>query len=286
MTPVRTVDTDKRTAPFFSTEHERLLGYLRRAREAPEAPPAEALVEQYAPAVRETAVATWKLRMVNEHRSSSVFAGLLPQLIECSSGLDAQTVVLRMAMDEVHHAALCGRVVAAFGAEPVANAEPALTPLPRHDEVSPLERAMRNAMFVGCLAETVAVALVSEERELSSEPMVRWTLDQILGDEVSHARFGWTFVEQALTALEPAARDRTGEYLKVAFGYLERRELELLPPAPDLSTELRAQRESLGLCDGALARDLFFETLRTVVIPRLESLGLPAARAWRERAAA
>ena len=41
-------------------------------------------------------------RMVNEHRSAAVFAGLVPQLIEASSTIDVQTVALRAATDEIY----------------------------------------------------------------------------------------------------------------------------------------------------------------------------------------
>ncbi len=279
----RIVNTALRAPGFFEAEHTRLAAYLTRAG-APPAPKPDGLADALDPRVRRLAVNTWRMRMVNEHRSSSVFAQLAPQLMEASSPLAMQTVTLRMALDELHHAALCGRVIEALGADPSASAEPDLRPLPRHpDARSPVERALRNALFVGCLAETVAVALVSHERELAREGLVRWTLDQILGDEVSHARFGWQFVAEALPTLDPEARDRTGAYLRVAFGSLEREELPLLPLGRDPSQELAAQHDALGLCTGDVTRGLFYQTLSEVIVPRLESLGLDAARAWQDR---
>jgi len=285
MESTRTVDTALRAPGFFEAEHARLTGYLTRAG-APPSPQPEGLAEGFSPAVRATAVNTWRMRMVNEHRSSSVFAQLAPQMMEASSPVAMQTVTLRMALDELHHATLCGHVIAALGHTPVATAEPTLSPLPRHpDATSALERVVRNALFVGCLAETVAVALVSHERSLAAEGLVRWTLDQILGDEVSHARFGWQFVADALPTLDADARARTSAYLRVAFGYLEREELPLLPLWRDPSRELEAQRDALGLCTGDTTRGLFYQTVTDVIVPRLEGLGLDAARAWKDRPA-
>ncbi len=279
----RTVDAELGAAGVFGAEHRRLLGYLQRARGDGPAPETSALRERYTDDVRATAVGTWRLRMVNEHRSSGVFAGLHGAMMECGSAFAVQTTVLRMALDEVHHAELCGRVVTAFGGAPRAEAEAVPASVPRHTGVSPLESAMRNALFVGCLAETVAVALVSHERSLATEPLVRWTLDQILGDEVSHARFGWTFVRDALPGLGVEAVVRTNAYLRVAFGYLEAAEHTFLPVADDPSAELAAQREALGLCRGQDARDLFADTVRTVIVPQLGELGLDAASAWSGR---
>ena len=35
-----------------------------------------------------------------------------------------------------------------------------------------------------------------------------------------------------------------------------------------------------GLCSGSDARDLFFDTVTSVIVPGLEAHGIPAARAW------
>ncbi len=278
----RTLSTEP-TDSVFRAEHDRVLARLTRAGLKSTEPIPGSLRDKYAPQVVESAISSWRARMVNEHRSSTVFAALLPQLIEASSDVAVQSVVLRMAQDEIHHAVLCGRIVRAFGGSAVAQAEAELPRMAEHRGLAPLERVMRNVMFVGCLAETVAVGLVSQERELAEEPCVRETLDQIVGDEVTHARFGWQFLGATLGTLDSAARRRTEEYLRVAFAYLERREIELLPVSAQPVDELVAQRECLGLCDGRHARELFYATVQGVIVPRFEALGLDAGNAWRRR---
>ena len=69
-------------------------------------------------------------------------------------------------------------------------------------------------------------------------------------------------------------------YLRVAFAHLEDHELHglpLTPPIPDGA--------ALGLCDGATARRLFYDTVDAVIIPRLEGHGLAARWAWSTRRA-
>ena len=44
------------------------------------------------------------------------------------------------------------------------------------------EAALRNAIFVGCLSETVSIALLTEERELTREPVIRRVVDQLAAD--------------------------------------------------------------------------------------------------------
>ncbi|MBL8604933.1 MAG: ferritin-like domain-containing protein [Myxococcales bacterium] len=276
----RTVNASLGASGIFGTEHRRLLGYLDRRREGAEA---RGLGEVYPEAVRAVAATTWRLRMINEHRSSGVFAALQRQLIEASTPFAVQTVTLRMALDEIHHAGLCGALVEAFGEAPSAEAEPTLAALPRHGDVSPLDRAVRNVMFIGCLAETAAVALVSNERSLATEPLVRATLDQILGDEISHARFGWQFVSDAAPSLSVTEREGINRWLRLAFGALEASELAFLPVWADPSRELRETREAVGLCEADDARAIFYETVETVVVPRLEAMGFDAQRAYAGR---
>ena len=279
---MRTLTMDTSASPFHEL-HTRILGGLDKGSDAPPPPESASLCDKYDADVCEAARATWLQRMVNEHRSSAVFASLVPQLIEASSTIDVQTAVLRAATDEIYHATLCGNVVRAFGGEARATAEPTLALMPVHAGVSPLERAMRNVMFVGCLSETVAVGLITEERELAVEPFVQWTLARVLSDEIAHARLGWQFLAQSLERLEPEARTRTAAYLRVAFAYLERREIELLNVTGAMPTEIVAQREAIGLCSGDGARELFYATLETVIVPRFESLGIAAQKAWSTR---
>lgn len=278
---MRTLTMDTAASPF-RTDHARILRSLDKR--PVELPPGDVLRERYDPTVREAAVQTWRDRMVNEHRSAAVFAALVPQLIEASSTIDVQTVALRAATDEIYHATLCGDVVRAFGGEPEATAEPTLMRMPCHDGLSALERAVRNVAFVGCLSETVAVALISEERELADEPLVRATLDRILPDEVAHARLGWLYLTHNLPRLDAGAPARMAAYLRVAFAYLERREVDLLPLTPPaIPAELRAQREAVGLCEGEDARSLFYKTVTEVIVPRFEALGIDASDAWKHR---
>lgn len=276
----RLVDAD-RAAAYLRGPFERAMASAGRDRIG--AAPEGFLARHPDERVRSAAVATWRARMVNEHRSSAVFAGIVPQMIEASTGFDLQSAALRAAQDELAHAALCADVVRAFGGTPAAEAEPELTPVPRHPGLSPTERLMRNLMFVGCLSETVAVGLLTEEHALASDPWVRSVLEVILADEVAHAKLGWQFVGSIAPTLDAEARARTSEYLRVAFAYLVDKELPLLPVSPSLDEADVRAREAAGLCSGSSARRIFFDTLGRVVVPSLDALGFEATRAWQTR---
>jgi hypothetical protein len=231
------------------------------------------------PDLRDMALATWRGRMVNEHTSAQVFERLARQL--AAAGFEDEIVreCAGFADEERRHGVLCGAVVEALGGE--ARFERPLTAeFPEHEDVSPREAALRNLLSISCLSETVAVALIGAERLEMPEGPLRELLTRIYADEVGHARFGWRIAARLAMHLDDDARARLGAYLAVAFAHLEAHELAHLNPhaAPP------KHGACLGLCNGNDARALFFATVKEVIVPGLAALGLPAERAWEDRA--
>ncbi len=224
---------------------------------------------------RQSAIATWRGRMVNEHISARVFAGLIPQMMRAEIEGRRQVAVASMIGEELLHAQKCAAVVVALGGEAVAEL-PDLAPVPDHPEVEPLEALLRNIISISCLSETVAVALISAERDSVGPPVLRRVLGEILADEVRHARFGWQLLEERAPRLTSAQKRRLGEYLVSAFAHLREHELSHLPARPSVSEAA----EAVGVCDGHEARQLFADTVREVIIPGLEDHGIPAMAAW------
>ncbi len=222
--------------------------------------------------------ATWLGRMVNEYRSGTVFehtaeglarAGCSPEIVaECRS----------FAEEERRHGVLCGAVVVRAGGQARMAIE-ADEPFPEHADTTPRAAAVRNLIAISCLAETVAVALIGDERERMPEGPLRELLTGIWADEVGHARFGWRTVAALLPTLDADEREAVIAYLPVAFEHLERHELAHLPEGTQASPE----GEKYGLCSGTDARELFYATVDRAVVAGLEALGLPARRAWESR---
>ncbi len=229
------------------------------------------------PDERAAAIATWRGRMVNEHMSARVFAALVPQLMKAGVASAQLEAVAIMIGDELRHGRQCAAMVEALGGcaeTPL----PDLPAVPAHDDAPPLEAALRNVLSICCLSETVAVSLVSAERSRAGHADMERTLDEILADEVRHSRFGWTLLQEVQHRLDAPTRERLGRYLVVAFRHLVAHELAHLP----LTAPPSERAEAVGVCDGAESRELFFDTVQQVIVPRLETLGLPAAAAWSE----
>lgn len=273
---------DLGVGPLVS-EHERLLRTALRRGGAPEDHDPSIDLDAFEPSTIQVAQRVWRQRMVNEHHSSTVFSAMLPQMIACGAPLPFKTVLLRMAMDELRHGALCAQIVRSLGGDPTARVPLHTTPLPNHEGCSPLEVALRNSMFVGCLAETIAVAFTSAEREETEAPFVKAVITQISADEILHARFGWAFAKAAVPTLDTKARDRTSHWLRLAFAFLEREEMLEVPDVRPPSANLVHEGKQVGVCQNQQTRELFHDTISTVIIPGLENLGLAAADAWKHR---
>jgi hypothetical protein len=230
------------------------------------------------PELTESAIATWRGRMINEHTSATVFEGLARQLE--AAGLEAVLVAecAGFADEERRHGVLCGAVVEALGGEALF-VRPDTDEFPEHEDVPRAEAALRNILSISCMSETVAVSLIGAERmEMAAGPL-RDLLTSIYADEVGHARFGWRLAGRLAKELTAEGLVRTHAYLSVAFAHLERHELSHLNPdaAPP------ARGADLGLCNGMDARVLFYDTVTKVIIPGLEALGFQARQAWDSR---
>lgn len=224
---------------------------------------------------RAMAVRTWRGRMVNEHASAQVFAGLVPQLMRATVPGALQAEVPAMIADELRHARQCAGVVLALGGDPVAPL-PSLQLIPDHHDVSPLEGVLRNVISVGCLSETVAVSVIRAEHAELEGTALGDVLATILADEVQHARFGWRLLGLLAPRLDAAARARTSRYLVDALRHQIAWEVPKLP----VHLGLRSELAKAGVCDGAQARELFFATIGEVVVPQLQAAGLDARAAW------
>jgi hypothetical protein len=233
------------------------------------------------PDLYSAAIATWRGRMVNEYQSSAVFGALALQAADAGLS-EAWIAELReFEAEERRHGVLCGGVVESLGGSALAEVT-APRALPTHLGTEPLEGFMRNVLSVSCLSETVAVALIGAERLQMPEGPLRQLLSRIWADEVGHARFGWRVAQEVLPGLGKSAQARLSLYLRVALRHLELHELAHLP----LASRPPADGAALGLCSGADARTLFYETVTSAILPPLEALELRAQAAWQERATA
>ncbi len=266
-------------SPFAKEYREVTDGMQRCARTA-----ARFDAAMYDPSAIAQARVLWKGRMTSEYRSTSVFSGLAAQLMEANAPMDCTAVVLRLAQDEVRHAALCGETLAALGAEPVAPSPVDLLPLARHKGTTPEERVLRNVIYGSCLSEMVNTSRFVDTMDTMTDPFLRDITRVLMSDEIVHAQFGFLYLDVQKDWLErhPEVRVSIAHYLRHAFAILEQE----MSGTGVLPRKLSSDERALGLTDPARLPETFYETIAGAVIPGLERHGIEAKAAWQDRARA
>ena len=266
--------------------HDRILRTMLggEGENAPELREYDVLEGDYHPVALEASAATWRKRMVHEYESASVFAQIVPQLMEGGATIDFKTTVLRCAMDELRHATLCAQVVEFLGFDHEVEMQVDLEPVPRHEDTTRRVAALRNLLFAS-LTETISMGLLTGERERVKEPFIARVLRRLAADESLHARVGWTYLASIHDDLSDEELQAIRDYMPVALGHLEAELLGSMPvsPGPEPPKEVMDDLFALGFSESRQSREMMYEGIREVVLPRLDALGLEASNAWEAR---
>jgi hypothetical protein len=235
----------------------------------------------YDPRAVEAARGMWRVRMVAEYRSTSVFSAMVAQLMEARASLESTAVVLRMGQDELRHAEVCGEAIARLGGAPRIEDPVAVQPIARHPGCTPEERALRNVVYGCALSEIVNTARFVDALDSMSDPFLKDVTRQLLSDEVLHGQFGFFYLDEWRDWLDanPEVKVSLARYLRHAFVVLEK-QLSGTGGAPKALTE---DERALGLPDPARLPETFYATIEGAIVPGLERYGIEAGAAWRER---
>jgi hypothetical protein len=203
------------------------------------------------------------------------------QLREIDAPLDVQAVALRMAQDELHHAAICAGVVEGMGGESRIPA-PTVRRSTHHADCSSDESVLRAVMVGCCLSETVNAARLAKRFGEARDPFVRDAVRLLLVDERLHAQFGFYYLEsrREWLAARPEIRLSIARYLRYAFAALE----QYMGMVPSNAGPLSEAERAIGLPDLTDLSATFQETILNASIPGLERFDIGAAAAWQERA--
>ncbi len=229
------------------------------------------------PGVTRSLFALWSNRATLERLSEERFRRLAGELAATGAHEEVVALCARAADDEHRHAALCATMAASF-ADPALPVDRGLLveaprdPAPAAGPPS-RERVLLDMIALSCIGETFNAAYLTASLAVARDPATRDATHELLRDEVVHARLGWAH----LAAERQRGHDlahlaaRLPKLLRDAFG----EDLGALydPPeaAPDFALLSRADRVAL-----------FADTLRDVLLPGFEEVGVDTApaRAW------
>lgn len=245
----------------------------------------------YAEPLRRQAADLWRRRSQMEYASIAQFTRISAELADHSVPLPWHGVFARIITDEVRHAELCAQLARALHPEAMADATYTLPPWPwpkrpPDDSWSAVATWAAHALLVSsCLGEALSVPTYEALVVVTSDRIVAETLQQIRKDEPLHATFGWEILRALIDdvpAVAPSLQSALGNYLRgfeasmgdgIPLAEIAGRTIEIALDGPNLGT-LTSEQTAF----------LYYATLETDLLPRLQEVGLDGTRALLETA--
>jgi hypothetical protein len=218
--------------------------------------------------------------MVQEHLAVGAFARLTLELAEIGCDSVVLALVARASSDEVRHADLCRRMAARHLGEGNVGARlRGLAGFAHPSGPANEDDTLRRVVEMCCLSETFTGAYLTEMRERTAHPTARAAVESLLEDEIDHGRVGWAYLAQVKRDGGGATVDAALEAMLVADVKPVFDEAVAFPEADD------PRLEAHGYLSTAAARRVYAKTLRDVVLPGFDALGVDTrpARALAER---
>ena len=209
----------------------------------------------------------WTADGLLEHASVASFARFSLALLAAGAPAELVLGAHQAALDEVRHARLCFGLASAYAGEVIA---PGPFPLSGAVSVGPISTLAVSTIHEGCVGETVAAVLASEQLARATDPAVRAALTQIAADEARHAELAWRTVAWAVKIGGPEVQRGRGARARGVLGGAPRKR--------DEAPARRPLMEAHGRLDSA--------TTATVVAGAMADVVAPAARMLLRNAAA
>lgn len=209
----------------------------------------------------ERAARVWLHRERIEREAALLFVSLAGEL----DGLGHSELARRAATaatDEQRHAIRCRDLVTTLGGD-CAVLETARVCVLGPRELSRRDRVLYAAVAIGCVTESLSCALLLELREAATHARVQATIDEVLKDEIEHARIGW-----AVLAAEAAQRDVSwlAQFLPAIATAAVADDVEPMAGDQELA--------GVGVLPRTRVNELVTETWMSVIAPGLDRYGI------------
>jgi hypothetical protein len=265
-------------------------------------------VAAYPAAQRRQAAHEWVRRARLEHASVHQFTQVSHVLCEARVPLEVLGALSRLIADEVRHSELEWQMAHAcypegeredgffawprprtpWAAPPLVDAASGAGP---DANVEPLLRWAADAVIGACcIGETVSVSTLEALATVTTEPASEAVFRQILRDEHLHATFGFETLALLWPRLGAPSRRWLEAELAVHLAAFERGVAEGISLAELVDQPLEIHpgdpaRPNLGLMPRRHYALIYYATVESEVLPRLEAIGLRAFAAWAARPA-
>ncbi len=134
--------------------------------------------------------ALWAFRTGAELDAAARFTRIADAMVEHKAHRRVVELARQAAHDELRHYDRCAALARRFGATPPPLRTRDAKPL-RAGDGDGRRQTLYEAVAMGCVTESLSVALLVEMRTAATDDEVAQTVTEILRDEVQHSRLGW-----------------------------------------------------------------------------------------------
>ncbi len=216
---------------------------------------------------------------IGEYGAVQMYAQLTAAMALAGLPLDLLTASASICSDEARHADYALRMAGAIaGAEVTVSVskEPLESPWRKKVTLEDLDAAV---LHVSAISETLACALIGACQERSTDPTIRGIHQNLVADEVHHARFGWYYLSWRSPQWTQAERQRLADRMASNVVGVERR----FWWGRDASASAEPAAHALGVLESEGRRLAVREIMETEIVPALDSFGLGASHVWKKR---
>ncbi len=230
----------------------------------------------------------WHRRVVNEARSVD-----LARKMQCTTalvdgiGTEFVEALGRLEEDETSHVELATAVLKKLKAPTITiPADVSNVVLPDESTIVSLMRLVVTGL---CICESISAARFAAVREHTDLEGYRACIELFYRDELTHAELGFVLLPHVLERLRNemgAARadELVADELMTTLGRMDQfvgLDFERKGGPPPARPQ---PKPNPGVVEPAVDAIAFYRSIHEDVLPRLESLGLPAREAWKNRA--
>ena len=225
---------------------------------------------------RTTVGGSWASRRKQEHLAVGAFALLARELAEDGCAPIVQSLVTRASSDEVRHAEICRRfAVALLGRDRVPSRFRGLPRVPMHDSLQSADRVLLHMAEMCCISETVTGVYFTEMLARTTDPVARAVVESLLEDEIDHGHVGWAYLA------ERKLEGRVDALAEALPDMIDRTVRPVMNAAARAKPDTEGKLERYGYLGPWAAGQVYSRTLREVILPGFETLGIDTTFAWR-----
>ena len=162
---------------------------------------------------------SWQTAALAEHASVASFARFALQLLALGAPHELVRDAQLAALDEIDHARRCFDIASRLSGRLIGPGRLSEAGASVETELAEVVVA---TIHEGCVGETLAAALATEQARVAEVPEVRDTLLKIAADEARHAELAWRFVAWALQRSDARVRRLADAAFREALGRSER----------------------------------------------------------------